>query len=263
MAKQIQYTANTGIVTISTANSALDGTGSLGTILTAASQGTLVKKIFIKSQVSTTPGMIRIFVYGGSNKLIDEIFVPVLTRSLRDPSFEAVLPINYFLQSGAILKATTEVGNQPFNIIAEGLDWDYYGSIRPESTKYTANTGFATINSGNSNLDGTGNIGTDMWDVLTAASNGTVIQSITIKSQVSTTPGMIRLFIYNTSSNFLLTEIPVPYSTKSGTAHSFSHRIDFNGLDLALKSGYKLRATTQNSEAFNVIAEGLDWAYPA
>ena len=63
MAAETQYTANTGKVLISTANSNLDGTGTLGTVLTAASNGTLIKAITVKAQVNTTEGMVRLFLF--------------------------------------------------------------------------------------------------------------------------------------------------------------------------------------------------------
>jgi len=54
----------------------------------------------------------------------------------------------------------------------------------------------------------------------------------------------------------------VPAITKSSIAHSFSHRVDFGGMDFALKAGWSLKASTEIGESFNVIAEGLDWVYP-
>ena len=259
MAAETQYTANTGIVAISTANSNLDGTGTIGTVLTGASNGTLVKSVTIKAQGDTTAGMVRLFVTGGGNtRLIAEIEIPAVTKSSVDATFEQYLEINYALKSGYVLKASTEKA-ETFNIIAEGLDWAYYASVRAESTKYTANTGMANISTANTNRDGTGTIGT----VLTAALNGTNIQSINIKAQVSTTAGMIRLFLYDGGTNFLFKEIYVPAITKSATAHSFSAKVSFGGNDFALKSTYLLKASTQNGESFNVIAEGLDWEYPA
>jgi hypothetical protein len=263
MAAETQYTANTGMATISTANSNLDGSGTLGTLLTAASNGTLIKTVTIKATGSTTGGMVRIFGCGVSNRIIAEVDIPPVTCAGTTPAFETTLNVDYFMQSGGSLKASTQ-NAETFNVIAEGLDFSYYGaSYRPESTKYTANTGFATITTANTALDGSGTLGTDIWNVLTAASNGTIIQSVTIKAQVSTTAGMIRLFLYDGSNTKLLTEIYVPAVTKSGTVNSFSSRIDFNGRDFALKSGWSLRATTNNSETFNVIAEGLNWEYPA
>jgi len=263
MAAETQYTANTGMVTISTANSNLDGTGTLGTVLTGASLGTLIKTVRIKAQGNTTHGMVRLFVYDGSStKLITEVEVPAVTKSGTYPAYEAFVPINYILESGGILKASTQ-NAETFNVIAEGMDYAYYGTVRPDSTKYAANTGIAVITTANTALDGTGTLNTNIWDVLTAASSGTTIQSVTVKAIVSTTAGMVRLFIYDGTNTKLLTEIKVDAVTKSAVAHSYSQRIDFNGIDFVLKSGWKLRATTQNSETFNVIAEGLDWTYPA
>ncbi len=263
MAQETQFTANTAMATISTANSNLDGSGTLGTVLTGASNGTLIKTVRVKAQGNTTHGMVRLYAYDGTNtKLIYELEVPAVTKSGTYPAFEAAIPLNFVLKSGGILKASTQVA-ETFNVIAEGLDFAYYGSVRPDSVKYTANNAVAVITTANTGLDGSGTLNTNIWDVLTAASNGTTIQSITAKATVSTTAGMVRLFIYDGTNTKLLTEIKVSAVTKSATAHSFSQRIDFNGIDLVLKSGWKLRATTQNSETFNVIAEGLDWAYPA
>lgn len=264
MAAETQYTANTGCVTISTANSNLDGTGTTGDVLTASSaagmKGCIIKSVTIKAQVSTTQGMIRLFVSGGgATELIAEIEIPAVTKSATDPSYELHMETNYAIKAGYILKAATQ-NAEAFNIIAEGLDWKYYTtSVRPESANYTANTGIGQVTTANSNLNGTGDFG----NVLTAASNGTNIQSVTVKSIVNTSAGMIRLFIYDGSTNYLYKEIPVPAVTKSGTAHSFSAREIFGGNDFALESGFILKASTQVGETMNVIAEGLDWAYPA
>jgi hypothetical protein len=261
MAEETQYTANTGMQTISTANSNLDGSGTLSSaIITGASNGTLIKTVTIKSIQNTTHGMVRLFIYDGSNtKLAAEIEIPAVTKSATDSAFEITIPVDFALKSGWSLKASTQ-NAESFNVIAEGLDWAYYASsVRPESTNYTSNLGMTTISTANSNLDGTGALGT----ILTAASNGTQIQTITIKSQVNTTAGMIRLFLDDGSNKKLLREIPVDAITKSGTVNSFSRIIDFEGKGFALKSGWTLKASTEKAESFNVIAEGLNWAYPA
>ena len=261
MATEIEYTANTGMTTISTANPNIDGTGTLGTVLTGGSNGTLIKKVFIKAQSNTTFGMIRLFVYDGVNtKIISEIEVPSITKSSSDPTFETIVNLNYSLEASGVLYASTQ-NAEAFNVIAEGLNWTYYATIRPESTRYTANTGMATITTANTSLTGSGTLNTDIWDVITAASNGTIIQSIVIKAQGNTSEGMVRVFIYDGANIKLLTEIHIDAVTKSATANSFSKRITIEK-DFVLKTGWKLRATTENSETFNVIAEGLDWTYP-
>lgn len=261
MAAETQYTANTGMQTISTANSNLDGTGTLSSaIVTGASNGTLIKSVTVKATGNTTQGMVRLFIYDGTNtRLVAEIEVPAVTKGANDPAFEVRMETNFALKSGYSLKASTE-NAESFNVIAEGLDWTYYtSSVRPESTKFTANTGNGQVSTANTNLDGTGTLGT----ILTAASSGTEIQSVTIKGTVNTTAGMIRLFIYDGTNTKLLSEIPVEATTKSATAHSFSKRITFGGSGFALKSAWLLKASTEKGETFNVVAEGLDWTYPA
>lgn len=263
MAAETQYTANTGMVTISTANSNLDGTGTLGTVITASGSstpGTLIKSITIKATGNTTQGMVRLFVYDGTNtRLMAEVEIPAVTKGANDPAFEITMQTNFALKAQYSIKASTE-NAESFNVIAEGLDFAYYASsVRPESTKFTANTGIAAINTANTNLDGTGTIG----DILTAASSGTEIQSVTIKGIVNTTAGMIRLFLYDGTNTKLLREIPVEAVTKSATAHAFSKRITFGGNGFALKATWHLKASTEKGETFNVIAEGLDWTYPA
>ncbi|MGZ3949110.1 MAG: hypothetical protein ACXVDZ_12200 [Bacteroidia bacterium] len=124
-----------------------------------------------------------------------------------------------------------------------------------ERVKYTANTGMGLISAANTNLDGSGTVVT----ILTAASNGTLIETVTVKATQTTTRGMVRLFVYDgTNSKTLIHEVQVPPTTASALDHSFVARVPLN---LNLKSGYSLLASTQNAETFQVIAEGLDWTY--
>ncbi|MGZ3949111.1 MAG: hypothetical protein ACXVPU_13520 [Bacteroidia bacterium] len=126
-------------------------------------------------------------------------------------------------------------------------------------TQFTANTGMATINAANTSLTGTGTLNTDIWCVLTAGANGTKIVSVTVKAKGSTTAeGMVRLFINDGSSTRLIAEIEVDVVTQSAQDECFEKYLP---LDLDLKAGDKLYATTQIADTFNIIAEGLDWAY--
>lgn len=266
MAAETLYTANTGLAVISTANSNLDGTGTLGTVLTAAGNGTKVKSVTIKAVGSTTAqGMVRLFVDEGTARLIAEIEIPIVTQGSADEGFEIFLPLDLDLQSGAILKASTQIANT-FNIIAEGLDWAYNTGVRPESTNYTANTSASSISVANSNLDGTtGTVVTVYTAGSSATYKGSKIKSIIIKGITSSTSdGMIRLFIQNTGSTVtrLFMEIPVPIVTPTATARSFAHQIDFPDDGFNLQAGYKILATTQNANTFAITVEGMDWAYP-
>jgi len=247
------------VVTISTANTNLDGTGTLGTVLTAASNGTIIKTVTIKAQVSTTQGVVRLFVYDGTNtKLIAEVLIPAVTKSgTTDPAFETTIPLDFYLKASWVLKASTQ-NAEAFNVIAEGMNWAYYASARPDTTKNTANNSGVTISTANTNLDGTGTIG----DAYTAASNGGNIQSITISSPDTTADGMIRLFLYDGTNTKLWKEILVPAITPSATMPAFNYKIKFDN-GFALKSGWHLKASTQNAATFYVVTESLEWAYPA
>jgi len=262
MAEETQYTANTGTVSISTANTALDGSGTLGLVLTAASNGTLIKSVFIKAITDVTEGMVRLFIddNNGTKLLIREIDVPAITKASINKAFEAHVELDYFLKAGYMLKASTQVANT-FNVIAEGLDVTYYSAaVRMDTTKLTANTGTVVISTANSNLNGTGALGLAYTAGSSATYKGSSIGSITVKTSVSDTPGMIRLYIDNLTDKFCFKEIVVPTRTKSATDRSFEHTIVFDN-DLELKAGYKIHASTQVAESFHVMVEGNDWNY--
>jgi len=260
MAAETQYTANNGMQNISTANTNLNGTGDISdAIITGDSNGTLVEFITVHATGTTTEGMVRIFIYDGTNtRLAFEVAIPAITPTGTVPAFGIRIPVSFALEDTWSLKASTEKG-ESFNVIAEGLDWTYYAaSVRPESIKYTAQTGLAQVSTGTTARDGS-----DTTSVITGGTLGTLIPSLTIKATGNTTEGMIRLFLDDTSNTRLIMEIPVEATIASSSAHSFSKTITFEGKGLILKNGWSLKVSTNNSEAFNIIAEGLDWSYPA
>ena len=106
----------------------------------------------------------------------------------------------------------------------------------------------------NTNRDGTGTVVT----VATAGANGTRIDLIRICATVTTTAGVVRLFIYDGTNYRLYREILVTAITPSTTVevYSFSFRPDE---PLILPSGYSLRASTHNGETFNVHIHGGDY----
>ena len=123
----------------------------------------------------------------------------------------------------------------------------------------TPKIGAVAISTANTNKDGTGTVGT----VFTAGASGSRIDAIAIKATVTTTAGAIRLFIYDGAAYFLLTEIPVVAVTSSATAPAFEVQLNTNTmsqiLPIILPTGYSLRASTNNAEAFNVLASGGDF----
>lgn len=124
-------------------------------------------------------------------------------------------------------------------------------------TQYTANTGMVRFAAANTSLTG-GTIGTDIFTVITGASNGTLIKTVTVKSTVSPAQGMVRLFLYDGANKGLFMEIEVDPIKQSATDCSFEKTVV---LDYVLKSGYSLLASSQTSDTFCVIAEGLDITY--
>lgn len=105
----------------------------------------------------------------------------------------------------------------------------------------------ATINTA---TDGSGTLGT----VITGSTDGTKITSVTIKAEVSTTAGMVRLFIDNGTTIHLIYEQNIAAITKSATVAAFYNNIFFD--DLILPSGYILKAGTEKGESFSIIAFG-------
>jgi hypothetical protein len=126
--------------------------------------------------------------------------------------------------------------------------------------KFTANTGIGSVATANVKLDGSGT----MTTLLTAASNGTLIKTVTIKAQVAIGSGdIIRLFISPDAgvTNYLLQEI-LFRPEGGGVSSVFSTANMVVALNFTLKPAYLLRASTDVAKKFSIEIEGLDWAYP-
>ncbi len=128
----------------------------------------------------------------------------------------------------------------------------------------TAVTGIAAISTANSSLTGSGSI----MPVITGESKGTLVKSVIIKATQPVTDGMVRLFVGpDVSHAILYKEIPIPNTpelVQTPTPAPILQTFEINlagGLKLAPSTN--LYASTQNGESFNVIAEGLNWTYPA
>jgi hypothetical protein len=132
MATQPQYAATPrcGIGQVSTANTARDGTGTIGTIFTAGASGSRIDAIDIKATGTTTAGMIRLFIHDGANaRLLTEVPVMAITPSGTLPSWESQLNTNTMTQvlplvlpTGYSLRAATN-NAETFNVIALGGDF--------------------------------------------------------------------------------------------------------------------------------------------
>lgn len=108
-------------------------------------------------------------------------------------------------------------------------------------------TASAVISAANTGRDGTGTI----VDVLTAGTNGTRIDDITIIATGAVTAGVVRLFLNDGANTRLWKEILVTAITPSVTVEAWK-RV-FVDLALVIKTGWKLQASTHNAETFNIF----------
>lgn len=123
MASSPNYAAspsNGALAQISTANTARDGTGTLGTVFTAGASGGRVDKLLIQAAGTTTAGMVRLFIDNGAGaiRLVKEVPVLAITPSATIPAWQAevTFDIGLELQANAILKASTH-NAEAFNVI--------------------------------------------------------------------------------------------------------------------------------------------------
>lgn len=75
-------TPRIGAVNIATANTNRDGTGTVATLITGAATGTRIAEIVVQARVTTTAGMVRIFLYDGTTyRFWDEVAIAAATVS--------------------------------------------------------------------------------------------------------------------------------------------------------------------------------------
>jgi hypothetical protein len=110
---------------ISTANTNRNGTGTLGTVITGATNGTRINRVDIVATVTTSAGVIRLFIDDGTNvRLFREILVTAITPSATVEVWrgEFVPTEPFILPSTYILKASTH-NAETFNVIAHAGDY--------------------------------------------------------------------------------------------------------------------------------------------
>jgi hypothetical protein len=112
--------------------------------------------------------------------------------------------------------------------------------------------GIATISTANTNLNGSGTL----VNVVVAGASGTKINEITIQAAGTVTSGMVRLFIFDGTTNYLFDEFPISSTIPSSSATAYRTYKSYD--NFVLPSGNTLRASTANAETFNVMAWGGD-----
>lgn len=124
----------------------------------------------------------------------------------------------------------------------------------------TPKIGSALLTTADTSLTAPTTVGT----VFTAGSSGSRIDYIDIQGVATTTACLVNLFIYDGSTYFLYTQVPVQAVTSSTTAPAFNATISSNGnaniLPINLPTGYSLRATVSITQTgVRVIAQGGDY----
>jgi hypothetical protein len=124
----------------------------------------------------------------------------------------------------------------------------------------TPKVGSALLTTDDSSLTAPTTVGT----VLTAGASGTRIDYIDIQAVATTSSGIINLFIYDGTTYFLWTQVPVVAVTSSTTAVAYQATLSSNSyaniMPLTLPTGHSLRATTSVSQSgIRVTAYGGDF----
>ena len=114
----------------------------------------------------------------------------------------------------------------------------------------------AQVSAANTNRDGTGTIVT----ICAGVAAGTRVSSVSAKATVTTTAGMVRIYLSTDTGTTwrLYREIPVSAITASASVATFFARLDFEDLVLTGTSDL-LGASTHNAEAINIWAHVMDF----
>lgn len=114
-------TPRVGMVNFTAANTALDGSGSLQTVVTAGASGTKINKVTMKYAATNTAGMIRLWIHDGTNgRLFKEFPTVAVTPSATAAAYSVEYNCeeeNIFIPTGYSLRATTQAA-EAINVIA-------------------------------------------------------------------------------------------------------------------------------------------------
>jgi hypothetical protein len=109
------------------------------------------------------------------------------------------------------------------------------------------------IATANTNRDGTGTVAT----LITGAATGTRIAEIVVQARVTTTAGMVRIFLHDGSTFFFLDEVSVAAATVSASVKGTRVSTLYTNLVLPSAS-WSVRVSTHNAESIDVTALGAD-----
>jgi hypothetical protein len=121
-------TPRCGIGQVTTANTARDGTGTVGTIFTAGASGSRIENVRIQAAGTTTAGVVRLFIHDGTNfRLFREVLVTAITPSTTVEAFSITLDFSangacILLPTGYSIRASTN-NAETFNVAVFGGDF--------------------------------------------------------------------------------------------------------------------------------------------
>lgn len=105
----------------------------------------------------------------------------------------------------------------------------------------------------NANRDGTGTVAT----LITGAATGTRVAEIVVQARVTTTAGMVRVFLYDGTTFYFFDEIAIAAATVSASVKGTRVSTVYNNLVLPSAS-WSVRVSTHNAESMDVTALGAD-----
>ena len=117
-------TPRIGAVNIATANTNRDGTGTVATLITGAATGTRIAEIVVQARVTTTAGMVRIFLYDGTTyRFWDEVAIAAATVSATVKGTRlATLYSNLVLPNASWSLVVSTHNAESIDVIALGAD---------------------------------------------------------------------------------------------------------------------------------------------
>jgi hypothetical protein len=109
------------------------------------------------------------------------------------------------------------------------------------------------ISTANTNRDGTGTVAT----LIAGVSTGTRISEIVVKAKVTTTAGMVRVFLHDGTNFWFFDEISIAAATVAASTQAARVSIRYDNLILP-SSSWSVRVSTHNAESIDVTALGAD-----
>ncbi|SHJ69350.1 hypothetical protein SAMN05444159_1249 [Bradyrhizobium lablabi] len=110
-----------------------------------------------------------------------------------------------------------------------------------------------SMSTANTARDGTG---TTTTLVTGAAAPGTRIDKIRFVGVGTVTGGMVRVFLNNGTSKFLLREVAVQATTPSATVEGWAYDLTFGDGLVLPSASWSVLVATNNAETFNAFAYG-------